>query len=75
MTSHDLELQMDRLLDDLQHDLEETVPAERVDAVARAHYESLSVGAAINDFIPLLVYRFAREELVRGSRDGLHDAA
>lgn len=75
MTSQDLEHQLDRLLDELQHDFRGKVPADRVDAVARAHFDSLNVGAAINDFIPLLVYRFAREELVRSSRDELYHAA
>jgi hypothetical protein len=56
-------------------DLDAIVPAERVTAVGRAHYESLSRDAAVNDFIPLLVYRFAKEELIAGRRDDLHEAA
>ncbi len=75
MTTEELERQMNRLLQDLNRELEGQVPEERVTAVAHAHYESLNHSAAINDFVPLLVYRFAMEELVTSTRDELHDAA
>jgi hypothetical protein len=75
VNSDELERQMERLLRELQRDLEDSVPAARVTAVGRAHYESLHRGAAINDYIPLLVYRFAKEELVASRRDELQDSA
>jgi hypothetical protein len=74
MTTEELELQVDKLFRDLHRDLDGTVPAERVSAVGRAYYHSLRQDAAINDFIPLLVYRFASEELDTSSRVQLHGA-
>lgn len=75
MTTEELERQMDRLFRDLHHDFDESVPAEQVTAVGRAYYESIRRDAAINDFIPLLVHRFATDELVASRRDELQDGA
>jgi hypothetical protein len=75
MTAEELERQMDKLPDDLHRDLGGVVPLERIRAVSDAHYVGLRRDAAINDFIPLLVYRFARDELVTAALDDLHEAA
>jgi hypothetical protein len=75
VTTDELERQIDRLPHDLRRDLGDAVPAERIGAVSRAHYDMLRRDAVINDFIPLLVYRFAKEELVASTRDALSDAA
>jgi hypothetical protein len=73
-TTEELERQMDRFFLDLQRELDGRVAAPDT-AVARTHYESLVQDAAINDFIPLLVYRFAKEELVQSQPDELRRAA
>ena len=81
MTGEELERQMDRLFLDLDHDLGDGVAPERISTVSHeAHFESLRSrrGEKFNDFIPLLVYRFAKEEGMLVSvcaRDELHDAA
>jgi hypothetical protein len=75
VTQEELERQLERLLHDLARDVGDGVAAERIGAVAVGHYERLRREATINDFIPLLVYRFAKEDLVSSSRDELHDAA
>jgi hypothetical protein len=75
MTPDELEHQMERLFRELHDDLGGSVGAGRVAAVSRAHYELLRRDAVINDFIPLLVYRFTKEELVASRRDELHHVA
>lgn len=75
MTQEELERQLERLLHDLARDVGDGVAAERIGAVAVGHYERLRREATINDFIPLLVYRLTKEELVRAGRDELPDAA
>lgn len=73
MSTEELDRKMAKLPHDLHRDLGGAIPLER--AVSRAHYNGLRRDAAINDFIPLLVYRFAREELVTATRTDLHEAA
>lgn len=75
VNSNELEHQMERVFHDLLRDLGHDFPHERVVLVGRAHYESLRRDAVVNDYIPLLVYRLAKEELRSGARDELHDAA
>jgi hypothetical protein len=62
-------------LDHLRRELAGTVPADRVAEVGLAHFERLSLNASIPDFIPLLVYRFAKEELLYATPDELQRAA
>jgi hypothetical protein len=64
MRSEELERQMERFLHSLQEELNGRVERERVAAVTAARFESVRREASINDFIPLLVHRFTREELV-----------
>jgi hypothetical protein len=45
-----------------------------VTAIGQAEFERLHATATITDFIPLLVYRYAREELVRIDGEELHRA-
>jgi hypothetical protein len=75
MTSEQLDVQMDHIFERLVVDLGGDVSAEHVLAVGASHFERLQRDAAINDFIPLLVYRFTREELVAAGRGDLHVAA
>lgn len=74
MTTEQLDVQMDHTFKRLVVDLG-GVPAEQVVAVGTSHFERLQRDAAVNDFIPLLVYRFTREELVAGRHGDLHVAA
>lgn len=74
MTTEQLDVQMDHTFKRLVVDLG-GVPAEQVVAVGTGHFERLQRDAAVNDFIPLLVYRFTREELVAGRHEDLHVAA
>jgi len=46
-----------------------------VTAVGEASFEALRADARIPDFIPVLVYRYTREELLRSRRDDLSRAA
>jgi hypothetical protein len=64
MTKDQLDAQMNHVFDRLLHDLGTDVPVELVTAVGTSHFERLEREATVNEFIPLLVYRFTREELV-----------
>jgi hypothetical protein len=75
MTPQELEEQTARRLDALRRELAGRVEAERVAEVGRGHFERLSLHASIPDFIPLLVYRYAKEELLYSTEDQLHHAA
>jgi hypothetical protein len=75
MTPEELERQTARQLDNLRQELEEIVTADTVVRVGREHYAELCRQATITDFIPLLVYRFTKDELTVGARDELHHAA
>ena len=75
MSTDELERQMDKIFDDLRRELGETVAAEQITAIGTDKFERLSACAEINDFIPLLVYRFTKEELVNATRRELQDAA
>jgi hypothetical protein len=75
VTTEDLERQIDRVLHSLREFAGDGIDAARVRAVGLAHYESLHRHATINDFIPLLVYRYAKEELSQIRRKELHRAA
>jgi hypothetical protein len=65
MDSYELEQEMDKVFRDLARGVGDGVEADRVDAVGHDKYEWLRQDATINDFLPLLVYRYTKEELVR----------
>jgi hypothetical protein len=75
MTSDELERQMDKVYRDLVRDLAGSAGADRVNAVSHSYYDRLRRDAVVNDFIPLLVYRLTKEELVRVKGDELPHAA
>ncbi|MGZ4360915.1 MAG: three-helix bundle dimerization domain-containing protein [Gaiellaceae bacterium] len=75
MKTPELELQVDKVFRALREDFGDAVGAQRAHAVGVSHYESLRHHATIYDFIPLLVYRYAKEELVQVKREELHNAA
>jgi hypothetical protein len=66
---------MDKVFRDLARDFDGSVAPDRVAGVAHEHYERLRQRATVNDFLPLLVYRFTTEDLIESSRDELHKAA
>ncbi len=74
MNAATLDHQVERQLESLRREFAHDVPASQVTAIGRAHFHQLSADARIPDFIPVLVYRFTREEL-RCSRDDLSRAA
>ncbi len=75
LTPDELERQTTARLDALRRELGDSVAAEQVDVIGRRHFERLRRTATVTDFVPLFVYRFAREELVYAGSDRLHDAA
>jgi hypothetical protein len=75
VTPQELDRQMAKVYRDLDHDLAGNAGADRVRAVSHGYYDWLHRNAAVNDFIPLLVYRFTKEELVRARRDQLPESA
>ena len=54
-----------RVREQLEDEYRETVPQERIDRAAKEAVAELS-GARIRDYIPLLAWRRAREQLRRG---------
>ncbi len=75
MTRQELEQQTNRQVETLRRELAGRVPDERVAEVGRKHVDRLRLHATIPDFIPLLVYRSAKEELLSATADQLHRAA
>lgn len=75
MNARELERQLDKVFSDLVRDLGDNAAADHVTTIGHDHYERLIRDATVHDFIPLLVYRFTREELVHSRREELHDAA
>jgi hypothetical protein len=72
--SNQLERQIAGLLDALQRELGPDVPADLVAALGRYHADRLLAEATITDyFIPQLVYRATKDDLLR--RDTLEQAA
>jgi hypothetical protein len=69
-----LRRQMDRELDTLRHEFAD-LSADRVTALGEAQFDRLRAGARITEFIPVLVHRYAREELIRIRNDELRSAA
>jgi hypothetical protein len=75
MTNDELEYQLAAVLDDLAHEFGDSLVADEITTVGRRHYERLRGQARIDDFIPLLVHRFARAELSAAARGDLPRAA
>jgi hypothetical protein len=66
---------LEGLLEGLQHEFAGRIEPARITEVGEAHDERLCLHARITDFIPVLVYRSTREELVDITRSELHRAA
>lgn len=68
MTSASTAQQFDRVVEDLTAEFNGTLDAEVVIAVVAKFREELEPSAKIAEYLPVLVRRFAREELVARSR-------
>lgn len=66
-----LDRQVERQLESLRREFADEIPASRVTAAGEAYFDRLRADARIPDFIPVLVYRFTREELVRAGSEEL----
>jgi hypothetical protein len=66
---------MDKIFDDLRREIGDTVAADQIASIGTDTFDRLSARAVIDDFIPLLVYRFTKEELVHARRGELQVAA
>lgn len=75
METAELNRRVERQLENLCREFQHQVPASRVKALGRAHFEQLQTQARITDFIPVLVHRVTREDLQRSTRSELHRAA
>jgi hypothetical protein len=75
VTTDELEQQTARQLDALRRELEGSGRTRQVTLVGGRHLERLRRDATVTEFIPLLVYRFTKEELVDGTREELPDSA
>ena len=70
-----LDRQVGQALDGLRQEFADEHDASEVSAIGEACYETLRACARIPDFIPVLVYRYTREELIHSEREDLHRAA
>jgi hypothetical protein len=66
---------IEQALESLRREFADEQPASEVTAVGEAWFEALRANARIPDFVPVLGYRYAREELIGSERDELHRAA
>ena len=65
---HELEQQIARRLDSLHGELGSRVSRQDVATLGRYHAERLLAHATVTDYVPLLVYRATKEDLLRGGR-------
>lgn len=75
MELEDLERQVTKIVDDLCRECSPWVSAEQVDEMVHVQYGRLVEEATINDFIPLLVHRHSKEQLLRISHGELPERA
>lgn len=61
LLAEDLEARVERGLQALHGEFPDD--ADRIDDIGQAYFERLRAGARIEDFLPILVYRFTRDEL------------
>jgi hypothetical protein len=70
LSQDDLDRQISSRLAALHRELASTVPIERVTSLGRFHTERLLSTATITDFVPLLVYRATKEDVLHGENRG-----
>jgi hypothetical protein len=64
----ELEHQIERRLDSLHRELAPRVTREDVATLGRYHADRLLAHATVTDYVPLLVYRATRDDLLNGRR-------
>jgi len=64
VNEEELQIHLERGLENLRREFADKVPAEQVTRIGRDRFERLVENAKIVDFIPLLVYRQTREALL-----------
>jgi hypothetical protein len=75
MDAHELDEHVERKLEILHREFADTFPEGQIERTCATHLEALRSSATIYDYIPLLVYRLAREELRESRPDELHRSA
>jgi hypothetical protein len=65
---HELKQQIQRRLDSLHRELAPHVTREDVATLGRYHTARLLAHATVTDYVPLLVYRATKEDLLNGGR-------
>jgi hypothetical protein len=75
VNSQEVERLTAQQLDKLHRELADTVTPDDIARVGKEHYDTLCQRAAVTDFIPLLVYRFTKDDLARHRNDQLDHAA
>jgi Protein of unknown function (DUF3562) len=76
MTKNQVELHTHALLQGLHREFDGDCGADAIEGIGHRHLARLVTGARILDYIPVLVYRATRNDLVGlQSEHRLHDAA
>ena len=75
MTAEELERLTHSRLEALHRELGDQVARTEVTAVGARHFERLRRHATILDYIPLLVYRSTKDELLLGPAERVDQAA
>src|SRR5262249_28547619 len=75
MNVDELNTHIAKELDSLNSEFGQMVPPAVINKLCEDQCERLRREATIYDFIPLLVYRHTREQLLAGTRDELHRSA
>jgi len=75
MTRQELEKLTRSRLDALHRELGGRVSPDEVRSVGTRHFERLCRQASIFDYVPLLVYRSTKDELLLGVPERLQDVA
>jgi hypothetical protein len=75
MDALELERQTAHQLTKLRRELADRIVSEQITAVGQAQYDALREHATVTDFIPLLVYRFTKNELLADTEGQLHNVA
>jgi hypothetical protein len=80
MDEQQLEHHITACLDALHREFNDRVSPSLITSTARKHYQRLDREATINDYLPVFIHRYTREELLHPTSttqeaNGLHLAA
>jgi hypothetical protein len=73
-TKSTIEHHTSALLDGLRHEFSGQFDPNSIDAVGYSHYARLTRGARVLDYIPVLVYRATKDDLIATHSTGLSRA-